>query len=108
VADLTANGLSATARVEQLGGADGFAEYWRTLATDWRGWKGDRTWESSETELAFSASSDRTGHVHLTVRLQDRALYHWRVQARLTLESGQLDRIASNATEFARLFGAAA
>ena len=52
------------------GYADGFgplADFFRDLAEHWRGWDGERTYESIEHDLRIVATHD--GHLRLKVRL---------------------------------------
>ena len=95
-------GLDATARVGTYM-SDGFAEFFSGLATSWTGWEGTRRWESLEGELALSATSDRAGHVYVLVHLHDGAPFRWAVELRLTLEAGQLEKLASRARQFQEL-----
>ena len=43
--------------------------FFNGLASDWRGWQGERAYESLEHDLRLTATHD--GHVHLVVQLQD-------------------------------------
>ena len=87
---------------------DGFADFLESLATDWKGWKGERRWKSLEGELSLKATTDRTGHIYLSIEIRDGAPPRWQVIASLTLEAGQLDRIASDGREFQRSITSAA
>ncbi|GAA2368648.1 hypothetical protein GCM10010170_068640 [Dactylosporangium salmoneum] len=42
----------------------------QTLADDWRGWDGIRTWRALDHELALDARHDGRGHVSLGVTLR--------------------------------------
>jgi hypothetical protein len=92
-------GLDATARVGTYM-SDGFGDFFAGLATSWTGWDGMRRWESLEGELALTAVSDRAGHVYVSVHLHDGAPPRWTVELRLTLEAGQLEKIAARARQF--------
>ncbi|MDP8971616.1 MAG: DUF6228 family protein [Actinomycetota bacterium] len=87
-----------------LGGCDGFDEFWRELARDWRGWEGTRSWGSLEGELELSVVSDRLGHVTLEVCLSEGSPFQWQVHGIVSLEAGQRDCIAADARTFCRLF----
>lgn len=105
-AEIRSAGLDATAKVSTYL-ANGFAAYFLRLATDWRGWSGQREWASLEGDLALTAECDRAGHVYLHVHLHDGAPARWEVGAELVLEAGQLERLASEARTFETLaFGA--
>jgi hypothetical protein len=105
---VTGANLSASAEVAHIGGGDGLNSYWADLAQSWRGWTGEKTWRSLEGDLAFSATSDRTGPVTLKVTLAYGAPWRWQTQAVLAIEAGQLDGLAAAALAFARYLGAAA
>lgn len=66
---LGATGLDASRRVwtHYATGFDELVGFFRGLAADWRGWPGERTYESSEYELRLTATHD--GHVRLAVQL---------------------------------------
>jgi hypothetical protein len=67
------------------------------LAENWRGWSGDRTWQSVEGDLQLSCRHDGRGHVTCTVTLQ--ALDgEWRAEGDVILEAGQLDRLHAEAS----------
>ena len=95
-------GLDATAPVGSYM-SDGLGDFFAELARDWRGWEGTRRWESLEGELTLLAESDRSGHVYVRVHLHDGAPARWMVELRLTLEAGQLERLAAKAREFEEL-----
>jgi hypothetical protein len=99
VAEVRHAGIDASARVGTYL-SSGFADFFAGLAADWRGWTGHRRWASLEGELAFTAESDRAGHVYLHVHLHDGAPARWEVEAELVLEAGQLERVAREARTF--------
>jgi uncharacterized protein DUF6228 len=41
----------------------------QSMASEWRGWKDEKTWNDLEDRVAFSARSDLTGHTAMTVKL---------------------------------------
>ena len=45
----------------------GLADYFAALESDWRGWKGQRVYESTEDDLRLTATHD--GHVWLHIEL---------------------------------------
>lgn len=104
-AELSVLDLKAVARVYQLGGGDELDAFFGALAEEWRGWSGERHWTSLEQDLRLAATFQRTGHIHLEVRL---ATIDWSAQTTLILESGQLNRIAGQARALCRWFGALA
>ena len=78
------------------------AAFFRDLATEWRGWSGEKRWESLEHQLALTATSDATGHTYLIVELVGGPLYDWRLRGSLVLEAGQLDGLAVEVERFVR------
>jgi hypothetical protein len=99
------SGLSASTKVAHLGGSDGLSDYWADLSQNWRGWTGEKSWHSLEYDFWLSATSDRTGHVTLKVTLECHSPWTWKTQALVTIEAGQLQRLAANALGFARFLG---
>jgi hypothetical protein len=73
--------------------------FFASLAEAWRGWNAERKWEDLEYRLAFTATCDRTGHVVLSVAVQD-SHYSGRVQVQLHLEAGSLEGIARRVEAF--------
>jgi hypothetical protein len=100
VAQIHDNGLEAIARVSSYM-SFGLGEFFAGLASDWKGWEGERKWSSMEGELTLSARTDGLGHVYLLVYLCNGTPPTWDVRAELCLEAGALDRYAARA----RLFG---
>ena len=100
IAEFDAPDLSSATQVYVLGGCDHLDRFWRDLAENWRGWEGTRSWQSLEGDLELSATSDRLGHVALEVRLEEGAPFPWRVHGKLSLDAGQLHRIAAAARTF--------
>jgi hypothetical protein len=100
VADLSAEGLTATKRVytHYASGWHQLAEFFAGLAADWRGWSGAREWSSIESDLAIQARHE-FGHVQLNVTMRrdrpDWGNHGWTASADLTLEpEEQLSQVA--------------
>jgi len=89
VALLRADGLEARRAVvhHYSRGFDDLVGYFANLERDWRGWKGERTWESLEGDLAFSAVHD--GHIALTVSLRQSVPDGWSAKAHLRIDPGE-------------------
>ena len=76
-------------------------DFFRDLAANWRGWPGEKTYESLEDELLLKATSDCLGHTELEVRLTSGPPpFHWMLRAALLIEAGQLESIAKHVEEF--------
>jgi hypothetical protein len=84
------------------GGFDNLAAFFAGLADDWRGWEGERIYESLEHDLRFVAVHD--GHIRLKVPLwQSSDPNGWSVETRLILEPGEeLARVAEDLARFVR------
>jgi len=78
----------------------GEEEYFADLAKDWRGWTGQKMFESLEHDLQMVAISDHTGHVKIQVRLTKFWPDEVVVSAYVTLYAGQLDDVAREARKF--------
>lgn len=95
------HGVSATARVYA-----GYLQFHPTplfadMARDWRGWSGEKEWESLEGELRLRCSRDRFGHVFVRVRLRSGIdVCDWCLAATVMVEAGQLQSIAAQAARF--------
>lgn len=70
-----------------------------SMEQDWRGWRGERRYESLEGDLTLTAGHD--GHVQLAVELREHI--GWRVQADFTLEPGE--QMTNSARELRELLG---
>ena len=95
VARLEARSVSARVEVsDHL--PDRFAQFFASLAQEWKGWAGERAYESLEPLLGISAKHDGKGLVQFTVLLRAgaRERFGWSVSQRLSVELGQLESIA--------------
>ncbi len=93
LAELRSGDLRAVKRI-YCGYATGFhdlATFFANLAAGWRGWDGERSWESVEGDLRLDARHD--GHVQLRVTLRaDGSGWGnngWTAIAELTLDPGE-------------------
>ncbi|AKG44927.1 DUF6228 family protein [Streptomyces xiamenensis] len=64
-------GVSVETSVGTWGG-DGLDDFFSSLAEDFRGWEGARTWRCLDHALSISAEHHSGGHVHLTWSICDR------------------------------------
>lgn len=98
---------SATVGSSQGGTAEGFADFVGSLAADWRGWDGDRVWQSETVEerLTVSARAGATGTIAMTFALTEPDL-GWTASTEVFIGAGEdLRRFAD---EVASLFGSRA
>jgi len=78
-----------------------FSTIFREMAAAaWKGWEGDKAWESLEGEIRLSFRMDSSGHVNVEVQMRD--VYNWQIDTSLTLESGGLASLADDAEAFQR------
>ena len=83
------------------GPAGALARYFASLASDWRGWTGERAWQAVDGTLRFTATHDGLGHIALQVHLHEGVwLDAWQARATLNLEAGALDALAADAARF--------
>ena len=91
-------GLEASSRVSAHYASefDDLVTFFRQLAADWRGWDGERTYESLEYDLRLTATHD--GYVRLAVQLwQQAGRQGWSVAAVISLEPGEeMTRVAED------------
>lgn len=84
------------------GGFTALAAYFTSLAEDWRGWQGERVFESIEGDLRIYATHD--GHVNLRVLLWESTVQHgWRMEVGVRLDAGEaLSRAAMDVASLVR------
>lgn len=70
----------------------------RSMAEEWRGWTGSKTWKDLEDRVSLSGATDSTGHVSITVDLAGQD-YETKLRAVLEYEAGQLEEMASAVAE---------
>jgi hypothetical protein len=90
-------GLRTEARASSYMAPD-LDSFFASLAGDWKGWKGERTWATLEGEFQFTATTDSLGHVRLGYFLRPpQTGFNWELRGALELEAGQLEAIAKEA-----------
>lgn len=98
---LEAPGLSAAKTVENSPYGTSPPDFFRDIAAHWRGWKGIKSWGSIEGEMNIFSTSDSTGHVTLDFELPAAsAPSSWTARALISVEAGQLEQLARDATAF--------
>ena len=95
---LSCGALHASLRFYEIR-LSGFADYLSALATDWRGWTGERRWESLEGDVETIATHDGRGTIALRVNLRTEAFaqHRWTATAELLLDAGGLDHLTRQA-----------
>jgi len=51
-----------------------------SIDADWKGWDGERVWQSEEAELRLAARHDKTNTVLVAAVLEDGAPPRWRCE----------------------------
>ncbi|MFF1875665.1 DUF6228 family protein [Kitasatospora herbaricolor] len=96
IVTLSDGGLRAVLKIEP--GYIGFASlstFFADLASSWRGWHGERVYESLEHDLEIRAS--HKGHVALDVGLRETTVDGWTARSTFWVEPAEeLDRIAAD------------
>ena len=101
VASIEGDGPQAFVRVWGYTDCSLLVDLFASIAHDWRGWQGERTWASIEGEFRITATTTSTGRVTLMV-----ALTHtdgeddWRLTVPVFAEAGQLEGIARQVASF--------
>ncbi len=72
--------------------------YFEDLANNWRGWTGEKQWNSPEGEFNISSESDGLGHIAMKFKLESYG--SWSAQIILNLDSGQLEEVAQKIKQF--------
>jgi Family of unknown function (DUF6228) len=93
-------GLEATIEVYEIGPPKHLGHFFRDLAVHSRGCLEEKRWGSFDKQLILTAKSDSTGRTDLHVELRGGLFYEWRVEGSLSIEAGQLDKIASDVESF--------
>jgi uncharacterized protein DUF6228 len=107
---LKGDGLSASVPVRlaagypTVGSGRDLVEFFRSMARDWSGWEGTRTWESLGHELRLECTHDNKAQVQVAVFLSRRRIgqdpARWRAHATLELDAGSgLERAAEAIAE---------
>jgi hypothetical protein len=104
-AQLVGMDLDATVRFSEEGWQDtSLASFLSALAPLWRGWDGERIWQSPESELRLVATHNGTNAVEIRAELRSAYPGEWRVGAELVVDPGvELDAIAGEARRLSEL-----
>ncbi|MFJ4268678.1 DUF6228 family protein [Paenarthrobacter nicotinovorans] len=81
-------GLQATKDVWDFDGWSGLLSFFEELASNWRGWDGEKNFDSIEGDFRLAAKHD--GHIRLALELResDRST-PWTANGELTLDPGE-------------------
>lgn len=82
-------------------GGDSIDKFFSDLARDWRGWQGEKKYESLEHDLEITATCDSKGHTTLKVVIRSYSNF-WGVHGYIEIDSTQLEQIAKELKIFSR------
>jgi hypothetical protein len=90
-AELVADGLTAstTFYLGPEGVEERLDDFFADLERDWRGWHGQRRWESMEGGPSLACTHDGRGTISVAVTLRHLSGADWAAQATLAVESGE-------------------
>lgn len=96
---LSGSGLDAIVAAPQAGWQPppALTEFLTGLDESWKGWDGERVWQSAEGEIRLTARHDKTNTVLLRVELEDGGPPRWRCTAELELDPGVFRGLAADA-----------
>ena len=101
IATVEGDGLRGSKGVYSYTDGNHLVNLFRSIAKDWRGWEGERCWESIEGDLRIAIRSSRTGEITMRITLQSEGGYDdWRLEAPIFTEAGQLESIAHQVALF--------
>jgi hypothetical protein len=100
--EMTNPEYSGAVRVWAYTDAHGLADLFAIIAENWKGWQGEKKWSSIEGEFSIIATSDKLGHISLSVEMHHDfgATEPWQLKSTVVVDAGQLDAIAKDAKAF--------
>ena len=101
-AALRSDSYTANMRVSTHTDPYGVVRLFKEAASDWRGWSGEKYWESLEGDFRLALSSGSTGHIRLKTFISHDCgnLDPWRLNAELGIEAGRLESVAQDVEQF--------
>lgn len=72
------------------------------MASEWRGWKGEKMWRSTDGEVRLAFIHDHVGLVHVSLDVKDSPAWNWKVTAEVALEIGSLEKLARDVAAYFR------
>ena len=73
------------------------------MAREWRGWKGEKAWRSTDGEVSLTFTHDRVGYVQVLVRVRDAPMANWEVTGKVPIELGSLENLAKDVAAYFRV-----
>ena len=103
MASIEGDGAQASVRVWGYTDCDLLVDLFESIARDWQGWRGERTWASIEGEFSIAVSTTSRGTVTIAVELRHNdGEDDWRLTIPVFTEAGQLESIARQVAAFFR------
>jgi hypothetical protein len=101
-ASLYSDSHAANIRVSTHTDPYGVVRLFKEAASDWRGWPGEKCWESLEGDFRIELRSGSTGHIRLRILIAHDCGNPdpWRLNAEFGIEAGQLESVALNVERF--------
>ena len=101
-ASLHSDSHSANMRVSTYTDPYGIVRLFKEAASNWRGWSGEKQWESLEGDFRLMLCSSSTGHIRLKALISHDCGNPdpWRLNAELGIEAGQLESLAQSIERF--------
>lgn len=76
-----------------------FVDFFRDLATCWRGWEGEKTWQPcyGVLEKKLTCRADKVGHIEMWIDMDEvnKPLKTWWLRCCIIVEAGQLSSLAT-------------
>ena len=73
------------------------------MSKEWRGWKGEKIWRTTDAAVTLAFTHDGVGHVRVNAVVKDDQPSVWEVRGQLAIELGALDRIARDMAQYFRV-----
>ena len=94
--NLNGNQIAASSSKVYIYEASQLASFFSDLAVYWKGWEGEKQWQSVEGDFLLGCRSNSRGHVAVRVTLKSGPYEDdWSVTAIIHIDAGQLGEIAS-------------
>jgi hypothetical protein len=103
-ASMSNSEFSGTIQIYMYRGLEDLVALFESMAENWRGWIGKKSWSSFEGEFVLGCMHDKLGHIAMEVEMwHGRGRWEpWYLKASLVVDAGQLEAIARDAREFLR------
>jgi hypothetical protein len=71
------------------------------MARDWKGWDGEKAFSSEADEMELRASSDRLGHVRVSIKLSAKNpnFSTWALETSVVIEAGRIEELGREVKE---------